>query len=380
MGSRQSSLTMQRTTTGRGDARFLAGTEVGASSWRGTEVLASQDALDGYPLKRCFEFPNGFEVFPASLTLPSARLSPPRRRLQPTSMALLSAGHPPPGLARRLRASPASRPSPPRLLASLRPPPPHLHASPPRRPAATCLRTSPASPPPPPARIHASPPQPSAGHPPPHLSPPLATRLHALSVASIPRRRLPTSPSTGPVDRDGFVMGEGAGVLLLEELEHAKQRGAEIYAEFLGGSFTCDAYHMTEPHPEAFTVMQLRVNSTKSMTGHLLGAAGGIEAVAAIQCSWAKRTWTATRYFRMSQYRDSDITGVEWAMAELVRKPRAQKKLQEAVQNCKRVRLAKTQQHSFILGDIVGSLEAQPGRIRSLLAGGGDDDCSGSDA
>ncbi|XP_062215400.1 3-oxoacyl-[acyl-carrier-protein] synthase II, chloroplastic-like [Phragmites australis] len=131
------------------------------------------------------------------------------------------------------------------------------------------------------------------------------------------------------VDRDGFVMGEGAGVLVLEELEHAKQRGAEIYAEFLGGSFTCDAYHMTEPHPEGKGVIlciekaledagvtkeeinyinahatstqmgdlkefealircfgqnpQLRVNSTKSMTGHLLGAAGGIEAVAAIQ-------------------------------------------------------------------------------------------------
>uniref|UniRef100_A0A0D9VV33 3-oxoacyl-[acyl-carrier-protein] synthase n=1 Tax=Leersia perrieri TaxID=77586 RepID=A0A0D9VV33_9ORYZ len=103
------------------------------------------------------------------------------------------------------------------------------------------------------------------------------------------------------VDRDGFVMGEGAGVLLLEELEHAKQRGAEIYAEFLGGSFSCDAYHMTEPHPEGRGVIlcienaladggvakedinYLRVNSTKSMTGHLLGAAGGIEAVAAVQ-------------------------------------------------------------------------------------------------
>ncbi|VAH43813.1 unnamed protein product [Triticum turgidum subsp. durum] len=129
------------------------------------------------------------------------------------------------------------------------------------------------------------------------------------------------------MDRDGFVMGEGAGVLVLEELEHAKQRGATIYAEFLGGSFTCDAYHMTEPHPEGTGItlciekaladsgvtreeinyvnahatstqsgdlkeyeaivrcfgQNLRVNSTKSMTGHLIGAAGGIEAVACIQ-------------------------------------------------------------------------------------------------
>ncbi|XP_010939869.2 3-oxoacyl-[acyl-carrier-protein] synthase II, chloroplastic isoform X1 [Elaeis guineensis] len=131
------------------------------------------------------------------------------------------------------------------------------------------------------------------------------------------------------VDCDGFVMGEGAGVLLLEELEHAKQRGAEIYAEFLGGSFTCDAYHMTEPHPEGTGILlciekalaesgvaredvnyvnahatstpsgdlkeyqalihcfgqnpELRVNSTKSMIGHLLGAAGAVEAIAAVQ-------------------------------------------------------------------------------------------------
>ncbi|KAG0618438.1 hypothetical protein M758_4G064300 [Ceratodon purpureus] len=130
-------------------------------------------------------------------------------------------------------------------------------------------------------------------------------------------------------NRDGFVMGEGAGVLLLEELDHAKARGAEIYAEFLGGSVTCDAYHMTEPHPDGAGVLlciekalaqsgvnradvnyvnahatstkagdlqeykalmksfggnpELKVNSTKSMVGHLLGAAGGVEAIATIQ-------------------------------------------------------------------------------------------------
>lgn len=131
------------------------------------------------------------------------------------------------------------------------------------------------------------------------------------------------------INRDGFVMGEGAGVLLLEELEHALARGAEIYAEFLGGSFTCDAYHVTEPHPEGAGVAlciekalaeaglakedinyinahatstptgdlkefqalvrcfgdnpEVRINSSKSMTGHLLGAAGAIEAVATVQ-------------------------------------------------------------------------------------------------
>ncbi|XP_074269302.1 3-oxoacyl-[acyl-carrier-protein] synthase II, chloroplastic isoform X2 [Silene latifolia] len=130
-------------------------------------------------------------------------------------------------------------------------------------------------------------------------------------------------------NRDGFVMGEGAGVLLLEELDHALERGADIYAEFLGGSFTCDAYHMTEPHPQGVGVAlciekaladaglakedinyvnahatstpmgdlkeyqalvrclgdnpELKINSGKSMTGHLIGAAGGIEAVATVQ-------------------------------------------------------------------------------------------------
>ncbi|XP_024970116.1 3-oxoacyl-[acyl-carrier-protein] synthase II, chloroplastic-like [Cynara cardunculus var. scolymus] len=137
------------------------------------------------------------------------------------------------------------------------------------------------------------------------------------------------------VSRDGFVMGEGAGVLLLEELEHAKARGAKIYAEFLGGSFTCDAYHMIEPHPDGTGIAlciekalaqsgvaredvnyinahatstqsgdlneyeaiircfgdnsELKINSTKSMIGHLLGAAGAVEAIAtvkAIQTGW----------------------------------------------------------------------------------------------
>lgn len=131
------------------------------------------------------------------------------------------------------------------------------------------------------------------------------------------------------LDRDGFVLGEGAGSIILEELEHAKRRGANIICEVAGGGMSADAYHLTAPHPEGLGVInvlenvlddagmkpedidyinvhgtstpigdiaeitaiqkvfgehafKLNISSTKSMTGHLLGAAGAIEAVATI--------------------------------------------------------------------------------------------------
>ena len=150
--------------------------------------------------------------------------------------------------------------------------------------------------------------------------------MHALSTQN-------ESPKTAsrPFDatRDGFVLGEGAGALIFEEYEHAKKRGAKIYAEVIGGGMSSDAYHMTAPHPEGIGVERvmlnslrdagikpedvdainthgtstplgdvaelkaitkvfgkyaknININSTKSMTGHLLGAAGAIEAISSI--------------------------------------------------------------------------------------------------
>ena len=150
--------------------------------------------------------------------------------------------------------------------------------------------------------------------------------MHALST-----RNDDPATASRPFDknRDGFVLGEGAGAIILEEYEHAKARGAKIYCELAGGGLSADAHHMTAPHPEglgAKNVMinclrnanlqptdvdainmhgtstplgdiaeskaiqevfgdhayNININSTKSMTGHLLGAAGAVEAIASI--------------------------------------------------------------------------------------------------
>ncbi len=165
-------------------------------------------------------------------------------------------------------------------------------------------------------------------------------------------------------ERAGFVMGEGGAVVMLEEYEHAKARGAKIYAEVVGYGCTNDAYHMTAPNPEAIAsakaielaakeggiaagrnvyvnahgtgtplndktetlalkrafgqgAYELRVSSTKSMTGHMLGAAGGIEAIASILALDEGIVPPTVNYRVKDEECDLDITPNEAVKAEL---------------------------------------------------------------
>lgn len=165
-------------------------------------------------------------------------------------------------------------------------------------------------------------------------------------------------------ERSGFVMGEGGAVVMLEEYEHAKARGAKIYAEVVGYGCTDDAYHMTAPNPEAIAsaraielaakeggisagrdvyvnahgtgtplndktetralkrtfgedAYKLRVSSTKSMTGHMLGAAGGIEAIASVLALYEGIVPPTINYRVKDEECDLDVTPNEAVSAKL---------------------------------------------------------------
>lgn len=161
------------------------------------------------------------------------------------------------------------------------------------------------------------------------VTPPGVGGFNAMKALSENNENYKTASRPFDKDRDGFVLGEGGGAIVLEEYEHAKKRGAKIYAELIGSACSADAYHITAPHPEGLGVMlvmnnalndanmkpeevdyinvhgtstplgdiaevtaiqkvfgehayNLNISSTKSMTGHLLGAAGAVEAIASI--------------------------------------------------------------------------------------------------
>lgn len=184
--------------------------------------------------------------------------------------------------------------------------------------------------------------------------------LHAMSTRNDDPK---TASRPFDKDRDGFVLGEGAGAMVLEELDHALERGATIYAEIVGGGLSADAYHMTAPHPEGkgvYLVMDnalkdgqvepdmidhinmhatstplgdiaepkgiidlfgehaknMQLNGTKSMTGHLLGAAGAIEGIATVAAVYHGKVPPTINFFTQ----DPDVPDLNYTFNKAVDK------------------------------------------------------------